>query len=176
MEFLTFAVPTIIGEIKRHFRDKGWAVRVPRRLQELHLSLNAAVGELAQKNGRAPTPSRARRAPGHPARGGARGAGSRPTPTAAARWTSGSRARTTPPPSPRRSARRTPRSRAWSTGSRCSRCWPPSPPASAASCILRFFGNMTQSQIAADIGISQMHVSRLLSQTLAKLREGLLKD
>ncbi|HYX94708.1 MAG TPA: sigma factor-like helix-turn-helix DNA-binding protein [Geodermatophilus sp.] len=42
--------------------------------------------------------------------------------------------------------------------------------------ILRFFGNMTQSQIAADIGISQMHVSRLLSQTLAKLREGLLKD
>src|SRR4051794_32364226 len=48
---------SITGEIKRHFRDQGWSVRVPRRLQELHLSLNAAVGELAQKNGRAPTPS-----------------------------------------------------------------------------------------------------------------------
>ena len=57
VEFLSFAVPTITGEIKRHFRDQGWSVRVPRRLQELHLSLNAAVGELAQKNGRAPTPS-----------------------------------------------------------------------------------------------------------------------
>jgi RNA polymerase sigma-B factor len=56
VEFLSFAVPTITGEIKRHFRDQGWSVRVPRRLQELHLSLNAAVGELAQKNGRAPTP------------------------------------------------------------------------------------------------------------------------
>ena len=41
---------------------------------------------------------------------------------------------------------------------------------------LRFYGNLTQSQIAEQIGISQMHVSRLLSQTLAKLREGLLKD
>jgi RNA polymerase sigma-B factor len=57
VEFLSFAVPTITGEIKRHFRDQGWSVRVPRRLQELHLSLNSAVGELAQKNGRAPTPS-----------------------------------------------------------------------------------------------------------------------
>ena len=42
--------------------------------------------------------------------------------------------------------------------------------------MLRFFGGMTQSQIAGELGISQMHVSRLLSQTLAKLREGLLKD
>ena len=42
--------------------------------------------------------------------------------------------------------------------------------------LLRFFGNMTQTQIAQEVGISQMHVSRLLSQTLAKLREGLLKD
>ena len=133
VEFLSFAVPTITGEIKRHFRDQGWSVRVPRRLQELHLSLNAAVGELAQKNGRAPDAvaswpstwaSRARRS--------SRGWPS-PTPTAAARSTSGSPARTTPPPWPPPWARRTPRSRAWSTASRCSRCWPPSRPASAAS-------------------------------------------
>ncbi|MDX6220393.1 MAG: polymerase sigma-B factor, partial [Frankiales bacterium] len=55
VEFSTYATPTIVGEIKRHFRDKGWAIRVPRRLQELKLALTKATGELSQKNGRAPT-------------------------------------------------------------------------------------------------------------------------
>ncbi|MGN6523427.1 MAG: SigB/SigF/SigG family RNA polymerase sigma factor, partial [Actinomycetes bacterium] len=55
VEFSTYATPTIVGEIKRHFRDKGWAIRVPRRLQELKLSLAKATSELSQKNGRAPT-------------------------------------------------------------------------------------------------------------------------
>ena len=55
VEFSTYATPTIVGEIKRHFRDKGWAIRVPRRLQELKLSLTKATSELAQKNGRSPT-------------------------------------------------------------------------------------------------------------------------
>jgi RNA polymerase sigma-B factor len=53
--FSTFATPTIIGELKRHFRDKGWALRVPRRLQELHLELTATVGLLTQQLGRSPT-------------------------------------------------------------------------------------------------------------------------
>ena len=57
MEFSTYATPTIVGEIKRHFRDKGWAVRVPRRLQELKLSLTKAIGDLAQREGCAPTVS-----------------------------------------------------------------------------------------------------------------------
>src|ERR1700683_3867280 len=55
VEFCTYATPTIVGEIKRHFRDKGWAVRVPRRLQELKLALTKAIGDLAQRLGRAPT-------------------------------------------------------------------------------------------------------------------------
>ena len=55
VEFSTYATPTIVGEIKRHFRDKGWAVRVPRRLQELKLALTKAIGDLAQREGRAPT-------------------------------------------------------------------------------------------------------------------------
>src|SRR5579884_446730 len=55
LEFSTFATPTIVGELKRHFRDKGWAVRVPRRVQELHVELNALVGELTQALGRSPT-------------------------------------------------------------------------------------------------------------------------
>jgi RNA polymerase sigma factor (sigma-70 family) len=57
VEFSTYATPTIVGEIKRHFRDKGWAVRVPRRVQELKLSLTKAIGDLAQREGRAPTVS-----------------------------------------------------------------------------------------------------------------------
>jgi RNA polymerase sigma-B factor len=55
VEFSTYATPTIVGEIKRHFRDKGWAVRVPRRLQELKLALTKAISDLAQRLGRAPT-------------------------------------------------------------------------------------------------------------------------
>src|SRR5437016_4612172 len=55
VEFSTYATPTIVGEIKRHFRDKGWAIRVPRRLQELKLLLTKATSDLSQKNGRSPT-------------------------------------------------------------------------------------------------------------------------
>jgi RNA polymerase sigma-B factor len=55
VEFSTYATPTIVGEIKRHFRDRGWAVRVPRRLQELRLQLTSATSELSQLHGRAPT-------------------------------------------------------------------------------------------------------------------------
>ena len=55
LEFSTFATPTIIGELKRHFRDKGWSVRVPRRIQELHVRLNGLVTELTQRLGRSPS-------------------------------------------------------------------------------------------------------------------------
>jgi RNA polymerase sigma-B factor len=55
LEFSTFATPTIVGELKRYFRDKGWAVRVPRRVQELHVRLNALVGDLTHALGRSPT-------------------------------------------------------------------------------------------------------------------------
>ncbi|RZQ62002.1 SigB/SigF/SigG family RNA polymerase sigma factor [Amycolatopsis suaedae] len=56
-DFLSFAVPTVMGEVRRHFRDTGWVIRVPRRLKELHLTLGAASTELSQRLGRAPTPS-----------------------------------------------------------------------------------------------------------------------
>jgi RNA polymerase sigma-B factor len=55
VEFTTYATPTIVGEIKRYFRDKGWAVKVPRRLQELNLAVNRAVERLTIKLGRSPT-------------------------------------------------------------------------------------------------------------------------
>ena len=175
VEFLSFAVPTITGEIKRHFRDQGWSVRVPRRLQELHLSLNAAVSELAQKNGRAPTPSeladhlnipRAEVLEGLAVANAYRSSslderlsGEEDSPTLAA--TLGEEDAALEGVEYRESLQP---------------LLATIPARERRILILRFFGNMTQSQIAADIGISQMHVSRLLSQTLAKLREGLLKD
>lgn len=54
-EFSSFATPTIIGEIKKHFRDKGWTIRVPRRIQELSKKINDAKLSLSQKNQRTPT-------------------------------------------------------------------------------------------------------------------------
>ncbi|MDD5799394.1 MAG: RNA polymerase sigma factor SigF [Coriobacteriales bacterium] len=55
LEFTTYATPTIMGEIKRHFRDKGWSVRVPRRLQELSAKVNQATDELTNELQRPPS-------------------------------------------------------------------------------------------------------------------------
>ena len=55
--FLSFAVPTIIGEVRRYFRDHGWSTRVPRRLKDLHMAIRGAVAELSQQLDRAPKPS-----------------------------------------------------------------------------------------------------------------------
>ena len=55
LEFTTYATPTIMGEIKRHFRDKGWSVRVPRRLQELSAKINRVTEELTHELRRSPS-------------------------------------------------------------------------------------------------------------------------
>lgn len=55
LEFTTYATPTVLGEIKRHFRDKGWSVRVPRRLQELSAKVNQATDELTKELQRSPS-------------------------------------------------------------------------------------------------------------------------
>jgi RNA polymerase sigma-B factor len=55
VEFTTYATPTVVGEIKRYFRDKGWAVKVPRRLQELNLSVNRTIEKLTIELGHSPT-------------------------------------------------------------------------------------------------------------------------
>ena len=55
VELTTYATPNIIGEIKRHFRDKGWAVRVPRGLQELNVQLSKLIEDLTVQYGRSPT-------------------------------------------------------------------------------------------------------------------------
>ena len=55
VELTTYATPNIIGEIKRHFRDRGWSVRVPRGLQELNIQLSRLIEELTVQHGRSPT-------------------------------------------------------------------------------------------------------------------------
>ena len=117
VEFSTYATPTIVGEIKRHFRDKGWAVRVPRRLQELKLALAKAIGELAQNLGRAPTVAELA---GHlqMSEEEVLRASSPPTPTPPSHSTRLTRVTTTHPRSRSRSAWSMRRSRAWSTASR----------------------------------------------------------
>src|SRR5690348_5510804 len=55
LRFSTYATPTVLGELKRHFRDRGWAVRLPRRVHDLYLNVQHAIDELAQELHRSPT-------------------------------------------------------------------------------------------------------------------------
>ena len=175
VEFSTYATPTIVGEIKRHFRDKGWAVRVPRRLQELKLSLTKAIGELAQREGRAPTVSELAahlQMSEEEVLEGLESANAYSTVSLDA------------PDSGDEDAPAVSDSLGMIDealeGVEYRESLKPLlerlPPREKKILLLRFFGNMTQSQIAAELGILQMHVSRLLARTLAQLREGLTVD
>lgn len=165
--FGAYAVPTMLGEIKRHFRDRGWAMRVPRRVQEAGRLLADTREVLTQELGRAPTVAELAERTGHEA-------------DDVVEVLEAANAYSTVP---------------LDTGS-------PTSPALALGeddaalenvenrealrpllaalpvrerriLVLRFVRGMSQSQIAAEVGISQMHVSRLLSRTLAQLRDGL---
>ena len=175
VEFSTYATPTIVGEIKRHFRDKGWAVRVPRRLQELKLSLTKAIGDLAQREGRAPTVSELAahlQMSEEEVLEGLESANAYSTVSLDA------------PDSGDEDAPAVADSLGMIDdaleGVEYRESLKPLlerlPTREKKILLLRFFGNMTQSQIAAELGISQMHVSRLLARTLAQLREGLTSD
>ena len=175
VEFSTYATPTIVGEIKRHFRDKGWAVRVPRRLQELKLSLTKAIGELAQREGRAPTVSELAahlQMSEEDVLEGLESANAYSTVSLDAPDSGDDDA-----PAVADSLGIVDEAL---EGVEYRESLKPLlerlPPREKKILLLRFFGNMTQSQIAAELGISQMHVSRLLARTLAQLREGLTTD
>lgn len=165
--FLAFAVPTILGEVRRHFRDHGWAVRVPRRLKELHLELMSARQELYQLLGRAPTASELAAHTGVDredivqAMIASNGYSTRSTlslvteddddlydrlGTVDARLDKVLDVATVRP------------------------LLAALPDRERTILVMRFFEDMSQSQIAERIGISQMHVSRLLSSSLAALR------
>jgi len=170
-DFASFAVPTIMGELRRHFRDNSWSVKVPRRMKELHLQIGTASAEMSQRLGRAPTASELAVELGidrdevldglmagssykTSSIDGAAGSEERP-----------SLAETLGDVDPGlehveyREALRP--------------LLAELPERERTVLVLRFFESMTQSQIAAKVGISQMHVSRLLAKTLAQLREKL---
>jgi RNA polymerase sigma-B factor len=171
--FSSYAIPVILGEIKRYFRDKGWDLRVPRRVQELRVAVTRATAHLAQRLGRSPTVADLAEYLGVREEYVVEGLDSA-------------------------NAYRTLSLQAPIKGDEPSRdlaelmgdvdhqlesvedrvalrpLIAKLPRREQRIIALRFFGNMTQSQIAAEIGISQMHVSRLLSHALGALRTGLL--
>jgi RNA polymerase sigma-B factor len=172
VEFSTYATPTIIGEIKRHFRDKGWAIRVPRRLQELRMQISATSAELTQRFGRSPTPRELAEAIGCTLEEIVEGLESGNAYSTLSLDAGGEDDDGSPSMLDSMGIedeglahveiRESIKPLLDQLGAREKKIL-----------LLRFFRNMTQSQIAEEIGVSQMHVSRLLSRTLEQLRRGL---
>jgi RNA polymerase sigma-B factor len=166
VEFSTFATRTVLGELKHHFRDRGWSVRAPRRLQELYLELGQALGMLSQEFRRSPTIGELAAHLGVP----------EDAVLEAMEAGQGYRSSSIDAPDDEQeplSARlggddlsfvgfenRTVLVQALAT----------LPQREQLILQLRFFEGLTQSEIAARVGLSQMHVSRLLSASLERLR------
>jgi RNA polymerase sigma-B factor len=169
IDFMSFAVPTITGEVRRHFRDRTWAMQVPRRLKDLQAPIRDAVGSLSATLGRAPRPSEI---------AGWIGVSVDDVVEALAAYHCYSPASLDALVSHdggetvlgdllglvdaefatvehRRALQQ---------------ALAELPERERRIVALRFFEDHTQSQIAAQVGVSQMHVSRLLSQSLAFLR------
>ena len=176
VELTTYATPNIIGEIKRHFRDKGWSVRVPRGLQELNVQLSRLIEQLTVQLGRSPTIPELAKAAGVEeeevlealesgraysslslSTGGTQEDGEELDPLESI----GSDEHQYEVSEDR--AVLAPGFRVLDERER-------------KILHLRFFEGLTQSQIAQQIGISQMHVSRLIRRSLEKIREEIAAD
>lgn len=176
VNFLTYAAPTIEGEVQRHYRDRTSTIRMPRRLQVLQAPVLRAGDELLQSTGRAPRPSEIA------ARIGVRTAEVVETLDAIHRGfcpsldepmsdAEGDRPRFGEALEVRDDDLALVVDR-----ESLNPLLTELPDRERRIVLLRFYGNLTQSQIAVRFGISQMHVSRLLSRSLARLRQGLLGD
>lgn len=170
VEFATFAVPTILGELKRHLRDRAWAVRVPRRVKELHLATSAARERLQHELGRVPTVDELASELGTTeedvleALEAARGYRASSIDATATGDTDGETAIVA------------------KLGGDDDRFDAVEDLTAAAPVLaglserdqlilrLRFFHDMTQAEIAERLGVSQVHVSRLLAAILTKVR------
>jgi RNA polymerase sigma-B factor len=169
LQFSTFATPTILGELKRHFRDRGWAVRVPRRVQELHLQLGRIVSALGQEEGRSPTPAEVAE------RAGVSEEAVLEAMEAGSLYRLVSLDGSVTPDDEggelmaclgaddsgfQRIEHR----------SEIAELLDVLPERERRIVELRFFDSLTQSEIAERVGVSQMHVSRLLTRSLERLR------
>jgi len=176
VELTTYATPNIIGEIKRHFRDKGWSVRVPRGLQELNVKLSKLIEELTVELGRSPTSPELAKAAGAEEELVVEALESGRAYSSVSLSTAGggedddeldpleslgeeeheyeiSEDRVVLEPGFKVLDDR-----------------------ERMILHLRFFKGLTQSQIAQQIGISQMHVSRLIRRSLEKIREEIAEE
>jgi RNA polymerase sigma-B factor len=173
-DFTGYAIPTILGEIKRHFRDRTWAVRVPRRIQEMRMAITNAGNELLHTLGRGPTVAEV-------------AAHLQVTEEEVIEGLEGARAyrgaSLSTPVGPDGSLELGDTLGAEDDDYSRTELHLSLKP--AMGCLTdrerfiitaRFYGNQTQSQIAAQIGVSQMHVSRLLANALNKLRAELGPD
>jgi RNA polymerase sigma-B factor len=168
--FARYALPTMLGELKRHFRDKGWAVRVPRATQELALKVNDALGTLPVKLGRAARPRDVAEALGVSVEevleameaATAYEATSLDAPRGAAgedeEWTQGGTLGDDDPGY-----------ELVELSEALSGTLAALPPRERLILRLRFERDLTQAEIATAVGISQMHVSRLLRRSLDRL-------
>ena len=176
VELTTYATPNIIGEIKRHFRDKGWAVRVPRGLQELNVQLSRLVEQLTVQFGRSPTIPELAKAAGVEEEEALEALESGRAYTSLS-LSAGGGGGDDDDLDPLESlgtdehqyevsedrAVLAPGFKALDERER-------------KILQLRFFDGLTQSQIAQQVGISQMHVSRLIRRSLEKIRETIAAD
>ena len=168
-DFAAYAVPTIVGEIKRHFRDRTWDVRVPRRLQELKLDINEATSTLSQQLGRSPTVADIAgylRRPEDEVLEGldvARAYSAVSLQTLVGKGEDCTELGDLFGVEDHELALAEFRA---SLGPALEALGP----REQKIVMLRFFGNLTQTQIAQRVGVSQMHVSRLLARSLATLR------
>jgi RNA polymerase sigma-B factor len=174
-DFLAYAAPMMTGEVKRHFRDRTWGVHMPRRLQELSLRLTPTVQEFVHQHGRSPTIREIAEL---------MDLSVEETAEVIAAWES-YRPVSLDAPAIEDDDGHTlgdsvgdddPALDALVDGHALRPLIDELPDRERKILLLRFFGNKTQSQIGQEIGISQMHVSRLLSRSLARLRSKLLAD
>ena len=166
-EFSTFATRTVLGELKRHFRDKGWSVRAPRRIQELYLELGASAEELTHELGHPPTVQEL----------AARTGSAEEDVLEALEAGQAYRATSIDAPDQQEGtiAARLGAIDSGFEGADDHQVLVAAleglPERERQILGLRFFDGLTQSQIAERIGVSQMHVSRLLSASIARLRQ-----
>jgi len=169
--FAGYAIPTILGEIRRHFRDRGWVIRVPRRLQEMRMAINDATSTLTPALGRVPTIADIAahlKTSEEEVLEGLEGAQAYRTTSLSA------------PAGPDGIFELADTLGAEDHGYELTELRLALGPALAGLTerqrrivTMRFYGNQTQTQIAEQIGVSQMHVSRLLAAALAALRNHL---
>jgi RNA polymerase sigma-B factor len=171
VDFASYAVPTIVGEIRRHFRDKAWAMHVPRRLKELGLRLSRSLDQLTTELGRSPTIGELAQSVGvdeEEAIDALDAMNAYSTRSLQAPFDDGADDNLSEKLGADEAGYAEVEDGALlaagldALGERERRIVE-----------LRFFHELTQSQIASEVGISQMHVSRLLAKTLATLRGGL---